>query len=121
MYNEDNKLIPPERQFLQFDGDMDFREAESPNVWPEGVEPISSDNVKERLIPNAGARPADRSEHYLRVINTIENGEGEIIESEDEVGGFPNLEENERSLSPPQPGNGLQEWLNEHTRAVEES
>ena len=56
---------------------------------PEGVKPISAVDVENSVIANAGARPWERDEHDWRVIADTIEGRGKIIDSEQEVGGYP--------------------------------
>lgn len=62
---------------------------EAPPVWPEGLEPMPANAVKAHVLENAGARPWDRDAIDARLIEEIRNGEGRIIDSEDEAGGYP--------------------------------
>jgi hypothetical protein len=56
---------------------------------PEGVKVLSAVDVENSVIANAGARPWDRDEHDWRVIADTIEGRGKIIDSEQEVGGYP--------------------------------
>jgi len=56
---------------------------------PEGVKLLSAAEVENSVIANAGARPWDRDEHDWRVIADTIEGRGRIIDSEQEVGGYP--------------------------------
>ncbi len=56
---------------------------------PEGLKPISAADVESSVIANAGARPWDRDEHDWRVIADTIEGRGRIIDSQDDVGGYP--------------------------------
>jgi len=87
--------------------------------WPEGLEKIAASETKEHNLSNAGARPADRSEGDQRVIDNVRNSEGPgVIDSQQEVGGYPELAVNTEELSPP--SSGLRAWLREQAVAVEE-
>jgi hypothetical protein len=57
--------------------------------FPEGVKPLPAVEVENSVIANAGARPWDRDEHDWRVIADTIEGRGKIIDSEQEVGGYP--------------------------------
>ncbi len=62
---------------------------ETPPGRIEGIEPLPAEQVEEWVLGNAGARPWDRDAHDRRVISDAAEGRGKIIDSEDEVGGYP--------------------------------
>jgi hypothetical protein len=55
----------------------------------EGVKVLPAIEVENSVIANAGARPWDRDEHDWRVIADTIEGRGRIIDSEQDVGGYP--------------------------------
>ncbi len=71
-----------------------------PPTWPEGLEAIAALDVERYVLRNAGARPWDRDRHDIRVIADTAEGRGQIIDSEDEVGGYPVLEMTRRAFDP---------------------
>ncbi len=60
-------------------------------IWFQNLGLIQAGDVKSHIIRDAGARPWDRDEHDKRIINQMLSLEGEIIDSETEVGGYPGL------------------------------
>jgi pectate lyase len=64
-------------------------ETDRPPVWPEGLAVLPTDQVETHVLRYAGARPWDRDEHDIRVLFDVAEGRGEIIDNEDEVGGYP--------------------------------
>jgi hypothetical protein len=56
---------------------------------PRNVKLLSAADVQDAVIRNAGARPWDRDPIDARVVADTIEGRGEIIDSEDEVGGYP--------------------------------
>ncbi len=59
-------------------------------LWPEGLTAMPSEAVERYVLANAGARPWDRDAQDVRVIANAAEGRGVIIDSETEVGGYPN-------------------------------
>jgi hypothetical protein len=57
-----------------------------------GYDILPSGEVETTLLATAGARPWDRGEEEIRVLFFIAEGRGDILDSEDEVGGYPKLE-----------------------------
>lgn len=66
--------------------------AEEPLVDLSGYEILPSREVETTLLATAGARPWDRGSEEIRVLFFIAEGRGEVIDSEDEVGGYPAIE-----------------------------
>jgi hypothetical protein len=88
-------------------------------VYPDGFQALPVGEVPEHNLATAGARPAERTPTDERLVEEARTDTGDIIDSQDEVGGYPVLDETERALDPPEAGDGLAEWLHQHTRAVE--
>jgi hypothetical protein len=64
-------------------------EVKTAPALPEGVKVLPAVDVENSVIANAGARPWDRDEHDWRVIADTIEGRGRIIDSEQDVGGYP--------------------------------
>ncbi len=75
-------------------------EAAEPPVWWEGLEVLPATEVERVVLENAGARPWDRDPHDVRVLANVAEGRGEIIDSEAEVGGYPDPEATRRAFDP---------------------
>jgi hypothetical protein len=89
---------------------------------------LRSAEVEDYVLGHAGARPADRDSVDRRIVSDVENRRGSIIDSQNQVGGWPTLAINRRSLSLPADPNGdddrdgytnLEEWLHMQKLAVE--
>lgn len=78
-------------------------------LWPEGFEALPSDKVVDSIIRNVGARPWDRDAIDMRIVQQLQDGGGRIIDSQDEVGGYPDHEPVERTINVPD--EGRREWL----------
>jgi len=79
---------------IVFDADGRTRQIFTPEVTVSGYTALSSSSAKDWVLANAGARPADRDAVDTRIVNDVINGTGKQINSQDEVGGWPNLEQN---------------------------
>ncbi len=85
-------------------------------IWIEGLPVLPAEDVPEYVLKYSGARPADRDETDLRLIEEFHNGTGKIINSQNEVGGYPSAEPTYRALDVPQ--TGIEEWLHGYTLEV---
>ncbi len=77
-------------------------DAEGPLDLPEKFTPMDTTMVERYVLANAGARPWDRDVHDVRVLADAAEGRGGIIDSQDEVGGYPKMDKTERPFDPDQ-------------------
>lgn len=100
----------------------------SPPIWIDGLSPMPSEKVEEYITSNAGARPADRDSVDKRIINDLISRSGKIINSQYDVGGWPELKVNIVILDIPNNPTGddngdgytnLEEWLHRFSSNVE--
>ena len=85
--------------------------------WPDGLEAMPASKVIEYVNTNAGARPKDRDEVDRRIIREFQQRKGRIIDSQDQVGGYPDHKQSLRKLNIPD--NNIDQWLAEFTGEVE--
>jgi len=57
--------------------------------WPTNLTALPSKDVPDYIIQHAGARPRDRDEIDKRIIQDFISRKGHLINSQDEVGGYP--------------------------------
>lgn len=69
-------------------------------MLPTGVAPLRAIEVEESVIKNAGARPWDRDPIDARIVADTIEGRGEIIDHENEVGGYPHYKETRQPFNP---------------------
>ena len=77
---------------------------------------MKAEDVPSHVLKYAGARPADRDSVDIRLVEQYYLGEGRIINSQEEVGGYPQAEPVYREL-PPCLGS-IEEWLKPFTWEV---
>lgn len=75
-------------------------EVAQPPVWPEGLQPMEAVHVERSVLMNAGARPWDRDYNDVRVLADTAEGRGKIIDSEQELHGYPEWEPTQRPFDP---------------------
>lgn len=59
---------------------------------------MRSIDVQDSVIRNAGARPWDRDPIDARIVADTIEGRGEIIDSEEQVGGYPQYKETRQAF-----------------------
>ena len=99
-----------------------------PPVVVPGLKIRPSGEVRNWVLANAGARPADRDPVDARIVRSVRDRTGAIPKSQADVGGWPELQENRRELTVPENPNGdddgdgytnLEEWLHGFAAKVE--
>ena len=76
------------------------RHAVTPPLWPDAIDVIDAADVKDYVLKNAGARPWDRDAIDKRIIQEAREGTGRVIDSEQEVGGYPTMKETRSRFDP---------------------
>lgn len=90
---------------------------DAPPLWPVGYEALPSGETLESVLKNVGARPWDRHPIDRRIVEGVRSGEGRIIDSQEQVGGYPQDVASYRVLEVPEIGIG--EWLASFAVAAE--
>ena len=83
-------------------------------LWPEDLGPLPAVDLAGYIIRQAGARPWDRDEVDIRIVRSFENRTGRIINSQDEVGGYPQHAPVMRPLEVP--AHNRESWLSSFER-----
>lgn len=96
-YGDDNIAVDRHGNELPMFGrygvtDAEIRVQQAPLKDISAYDILPAGEVETILLATAGARPWDRSEMETRVLFYIAEGRGHIIDSEEEVGGYPTFE-----------------------------
>ncbi|MDQ8024080.1 MAG: hypothetical protein REI94_19735 [Moraxellaceae bacterium] len=81
----------------------------APPLWPANFKAVPAKDVREKVLGSAGARPQDRDSVDRRIVADVRNGAGRIIDSQEEVGGYPKAEPVRRKLDVPR--EDIAAWL----------
>ncbi|GAB2879233.1 hypothetical protein GCM10027046_03900 [Uliginosibacterium flavum] len=86
-------------------------------LWPTGLTASPVSAVREAVLARAGARPLERDAADARIVAGVREGSGRIIDSQDEVGGYPPVASAVlRKLEVP--ATGVTEWLRKMAEEV---
>ncbi|HEY1336299.1 MAG TPA: hypothetical protein VGF59_02255 [Bryobacteraceae bacterium] len=78
-------------------------------VWPAGLKPMPAKDTVAWVTTHAGARPKDRDAVDKRIVRDFEQRQGRLIDSQEEVGGYPKMEPVRRALDIPR--QNVEAWL----------
>ena len=96
-----------------------FPSLDSAPVWPQGLLAQSATAAQWRAVRFAGARPAERDPIDARIVAEAVSGSLRIIDSQEEVGGYPEPEETRHPDPLTVPESARDAWLEAIAREVE--
>lgn len=94
-----------------------INELEEKPVWPEGLKPLAAKDVVSHIVKHVGARPQNRDETDSRIILEFQERRGRIIDSQDQVGGYPKSKATTRKLNVPE--KNVEAWLSKFAKELE--
>ncbi|GAA5162066.1 hypothetical protein [Viridibacterium curvum] len=77
-------------------------------LWPAGLVARPAADTEAAVLRSAGARPRDRDAVDARIVAEAQSGGGRIIDSQEEIGGYPRPESTRRKLDIPK---DVDAWL----------
>ena len=75
---------------------------EQPPLWPEFLTPLPAAAVMDEICAHAGARARDRDEVDTRIVQDFQQRAGRIIDSQEQVEGYPQAETTHHELAVPE-------------------
>jgi hypothetical protein len=120
-YMEDNLGLDrlSGHSLIQHDGHITLLSEST--VKPEGFQSNDAYDNIELVLKHAGARPGERSEVDARIIQSLMDGTGHIIDSQSEVGGYPEFDSTARTIDQiPSTAEGRRTWLDSIATSLEE-
>lgn len=105
VYLEDNLAVdrlgnPVQQQGRYTTTPIEVEAMKRPPALPFGVTLLPAAKVQDEVIANAGARPWDRDDVDRRILADTIEGRGRIIDSQEQVGGYPKQPETRQSFVP---------------------
>ena len=117
------ELDPGGRVFLRDNIAVDARGSPLPLMSGEAPSSTRSPVAWEsalRVLRTAGARPARRDPIDARIVQSVIRGEGHIINSQEDVGGYPVRPPTHRALTVPDGLEARRRWLAALAKELEE-
>jgi hypothetical protein len=90
---------------------------DKPPIWLEGLKALPAAETLAHVVQQVGARPKDRDAIDQRIITDLKERKGRIIDSQTEVGGYPEQAMTRRPLNVPE--EGIEAWLRTFSAQVE--
>ena len=105
LYLEDNLAVDRLGQPMPLQGrytttPIEVKAMKQAPSLPFGVSLLPSAKVQDAVIANVGARPWDRDDTDRRIVADVIEGRGEIIDSQEDVGGYPQMKETRQAFVP---------------------
>lgn len=69
-------------------------------IWPEGLTAMPATAVQQHVLSQVGARPWDRDKEDVQLISDVAEGRGNIIDSENDLHGYPQQVPSAKSFNP---------------------
>jgi hypothetical protein len=90
-----------------------------PLLAPKDFTPLPSAETEAFVLKNAGARPKDRDAIDQRLVQDYRDRKGRVIDSQDDVGGYPTVAATHRKLDVPHDPAAVEAWLARYRAEVE--
>jgi hypothetical protein len=90
-----------------------------PMLAPRNFTPLPSAETEAFVLKNAGARPKDRDAIDRRLVRDYRDRKGRVIDSQDDVGGYPTAAATHRALDVPRDPAAVEAWLAHYRAEVE--
>ena len=112
-YMKDNLIFDRSGNPLKEYNSKNITPLSSPPSWPTGVSVMPNHESLYEVLRTVGPRPGDRDAVTARIVKTVADGTGARVNSQEEVGGYPNYPETKRAISVPDGVAARKAWLDE--------
>lgn len=104
VYDTDNIVVdrwgqPAPRRGSYETGPAKILDVKSSHLDLSGLEILQAEQVEDHVLRNAGARAWDRDMNDVRILADAAEGRGKIIDSQNEVGGYPEFKPTFRTFN----------------------
>ena len=118
-YFEDNLLKHPDGQSIIYENDQLIERLDSKPLWPEGFIPKTVSEFVHDVLRGVGARAGESDPIDDRIVNSVINRTGAIINRQSEVEGYPQYAETNRGLIVPDDPEQRRSWLDSLSSAID--
>jgi len=84
---------------------------DKPPIWLQGFTAQPANESLYEVLRTVGPRPGERGRVTTQIVNSVAKGNGKIIDSQKEVGGYPNYAETKRPVNVPDGAAARRAWL----------
>lgn len=109
-YMRDNIILDRAGNPL-FESDEKIIPLDTPPIWPTGFEQQPAHESLYEVLRTVGPRPGQRGGVTTQIVKSVALGNGKIIDSQNEVGGYPKYTATKRALSVPSGVSARRAWL----------
>ncbi len=111
-YLSDNRLVPRGSATIS-ETNAGVQILSTAPLWPDGLSAGPAAQTYADVLRTAGARPAHRDAIDTRIVDTVIARGGRVIDSQNEVGGYPHPTPTSRSVTVPDSVDARRAWLDE--------
>ncbi|MDP2716261.1 polysaccharide lyase family 1 protein [Rheinheimera sp.] len=97
------------RQQAMYDTQGVINRLDTPPLWPAGYSALPASETEAMVLTQAGARYWQRDSIDQRIVQQVQTGNSRIIDSQQQVGGYPQIEPVYRALDVPT--DNIKAWL----------
>lgn len=109
-YMRDNIILDVAGKPL-FESDERIIALDAPPLWPQGFEAIPAPESLFEVLRTVGSTPGRRDAVTTQIVTSVAEGSGKIINSQNEVGGYPAVTETRRAVVVPDGAAARRSWL----------
>lgn len=118
-YLDDNRLFSFTGKKVREVNYQYISKLKQPPLWPDGLTPKPALQSLYDVLRTVGARAKERDPIDSRIIDDLIKGNGRIIDSQEQVGGYPDYPPVYRSLEVPESKEARRAWLDGMAAALD--
>ena len=113
VYMHDNQVVNLRGGLMPISQGAVIKLSEPP-LWPKGLVAFPQVELEQRILQQVGARPWQRDPIDQRIVNSVITKTGQLIDSQEDVGGYPHYVATYRPITVPR--SDIVNWLRSFER-----